>query len=861
MKKPSREDHVHEPRWPIVIVLLVLAAATFLLCEIPRASGRPAAPSVIARLLMFPVVMPGMSDLRNFVLPLGLIALLIGIALRPAAALAGGGHLKSFVALSLVVAVAALVSAYLRQTWELSSGWIFQFAVGAAWALMIAYVITPGAIGKLMAGAGLIGIFAMMTSMWHRLVLGELFFEFPVGPITLTSELGAFWAACGLVFLVSELPEASGKRSPGRIALAFLVVVSGIVLMTAANRRASWLGFTVACGFAFSIAAWRRYPSRRARVGIIAALATVALATGLMVAAQFSSSDYGRRLPLTIRLTYWKKMLAGIANSPVLGQGPDMFVCRMTSDLAKDRADMPRVYHGTVDFDGHNEWLQAAYEIGVPGGIAYFLIPLTCLWMALRRRRSNQGQHENAALLVCCAGLVAICVSESASINLRHPIIAAYFWTMVGMTLALCRVPAARASASARIPGTPIRFVSVLVGAVIAFVVIVDFGRTHAHGAGKAGMMRNSAQAVELLDVATRRMGAAPWLLSRVDLATTLSNALRESRRTATTQAAASRPADADTRAVTVWSEVFNRCPGFVEVGFRLAEAQWLAGGKAAAKATLDRYLQEISPYDRQANLLRIALGGLSVEETTLALRRALRGSALDSFIFARAAEVFGDSQFAARWQELVAVATRNVAEKSEAAWSDPLAPETLRLESLRLATNGDLAGALAMQLSAARVYDILAVNNSSFRRTAEAEADAWYLAARMQFDSDPGTYAEAYAFIQKAEQFSALRVAMEPGGGGLEPAGVNVGQMKFGQRTPEQRQLYELSAKIRWMMNRPEREVDLRFAWSLAESQAAPARLQAAKRQAAAELLEILRSLPPERRPPGYRHIAAFVR
>ena len=111
---------------------------------------------------------------------------------------------------------------------------------------------------------------------------------------------------------------------------------------------------------------------------------------------------------------------------------------KTTTALSRQRAEEPRILHGTIDFDGHNEWLQAAFELGIPGALIYIALPISVLVVAGRGWREATGARR-IILLALMAGLIEICVAEASSVNLRYSILPGWFWTLMGLTLAISR--------------------------------------------------------------------------------------------------------------------------------------------------------------------------------------------------------------------------------------------------------------------------------------------------------------------------------------------------------------------------------------------------------------------------------------
>ena len=98
-------------------------------------------------------------------------------------------------------------------------------------------------------------------------------------------------------------------------------------------------------------------------------------------------------------------------------------MAKMSTIIGQRRGHMPRILHGNIDPEAHNEWLQAMFELGLPGGLLYLAIPVAAIGLATRAWLRDTAVIHPITLLACASGLIAIVVSESGSICLsarRH---------------------------------------------------------------------------------------------------------------------------------------------------------------------------------------------------------------------------------------------------------------------------------------------------------------------------------------------------------------------------------------------------------------------------------------------------------
>lgn len=896
---------VRLPDARLVIIVIVLAWATILLNDVARSaelSDAGAWPSMVDRLLAAPIALTDVSDLRAYAAPVGLAAMLIFCCVRrrPAAGadekeVSRGGRWTRRVpeALMLVVWIASIASALVNETWEVSRGYLFSLTAYLAWVIVLSRVLNAISPGRLLAAASVVGALAAALSLWHLYALGERFFQLPVGPVTVTAGLGAFLGAMGGAWLLGWLSTSEnegtkrGARTPKGAGFenalwAGVFTVIAVWMLWAAGRRGAFLGLFTAWLVAGTAVIWYRFQRRAVRGALAAVLLVFVVAAAMYVRQQTQSTARVASVPLKIRYTYWQHMAKMIPRKPLLGYGPDYFACRMTTEMAPIRAEMPHILHGGVDYDAHNEWWQAFFELGIPGGAAYLALPLVVAFLALRAWRRSNDRARRAALLACAAGLIEIVVAETSSINLRYFILSPWYWTLIGVTLALLRPASTQGSLSAD-RGTsgflPLRIGCAVGAATILVVVAQDVRAARYHAMGRSHLSRDDQEAVDHLQKALGRFGSNRWLSTRTYLATARTNLLRRARlnpdgtislpNAAATQPSTSGLAEGEEsnvarmgrEAVEAWDVVYRRAAGYVDTGFRLAEAQMLAGDLPAARETLEHYLTRIDPYDKQANILQMEIGNLAPDAQLECVLRSLRSDRWDMQLLTRVQALLKEPAIAAQWPGRVARARADVRREDETTWEDRLAPEVLRVEAFRVLEQGDLSAANEAQMAAADAYRALAAKDSRLRRLTAAEADTWYLAARFIFDLDAGNYLEAFRRVVQAERFATegLRTERIPD----PPANVPyVGGKVMPLEAPESlRDLWRFSAMMYLATKGDPRQITLRIQWSLPPDQNSTTATRGELGRIAAELVARLSTLPEVRRPENFGRLVELAR
>lgn len=861
----------------LFIIALVMAGATMLINDVPELRrGLPEnawPPSAIARALTVPIAMTGMTDCRWYVVPIGLVMLMILVVAKPTllshnlsaagTKVSGTWHVFAnwwFECLVLVTIGVAMLSAWMNNTWGFSRGWIYVLIASSLWSVLLSRVVPPGQSRRALAIVlGTVAI-ASVLALWHRLALGEQFFELPIGPVTVTGGLGAVLFSGGITWTFCRLLLCPRRMTSREFALIIAVMMASIIalaLTVFAARRASWVAIILALLIA-GVVVIPKLSARKSRFGFAAVIVVAVVGGAAFVQQRYVAPRSEVRRGIEGRFQYWRYVVENLPKHPFLGIGPDTFVCYMTTENSIRHATQPKNYTGRVDYEAHNEWLQAICELGVLGGSSYLALPITAIVLALRKWRRQETQDRDECLPACAVCLAALVLYESTSINLRHPVISPFYWTLLGLLLAIIRPQApansvGNASRSGeRDKGDKQRGVAWsvmlcrIVGVAFAFLIgtvtFADIRRGMAHEAGRVHQGESPAQALREFEIAMDRGGSRAWLSSHFDRAMLLTRQLTAASKT---QSGASKELGRST--VEAWREIVNRCQGYPDAGYRLSEARLMNGDRIGAEKCLDDYLTSINPYDPQANMLRIYLGGQDAMENLFCVRRALFSSPMNSVLASIATRDLASPDVSVRWADLVHKAWQSSELSDDRKWIDPQAPETFRIEALRLAGEGELVQAAQVSRIAAEMYGNQIDHLSDLRRVNAPVADAWYIAARFLLESEPARYEDSYSLVQKAEQYAKLEIRVT---GAESPNSLDLAPVALRNRTAETRQLLRFSAMMGMACGMSEIEIARRVNWSLSGEQHTIEEITAEKARLAADLTAIFDRLSPESRP-----------
>ncbi len=216
-----------------------------------------------------------------------------------------------------------------------------------------------------------------------------------------------------------------------------LVQLTGIMLSQSRLGLISVVCGLLAVGILTLAASWRRRPAAIA-LGIFLVLS---LGVGLWIGAEPIATRYEvLESAYAGRKAIWVDTLGIIQDSPVLGAGLGSFQVEYTKHQS--------VYLEYLVDHAHNDYLQFAAELGLPGVVLLFgMIFLVLVRGIMSVRRSRRGRDW---LLVAgmCGSVIALLVHSFGDFNLQIPANAMVFAAVLGLLYASVE-PFARKSASA----------------------------------------------------------------------------------------------------------------------------------------------------------------------------------------------------------------------------------------------------------------------------------------------------------------------------------------------------------------------------------------------------------------------------
>lgn len=808
----------------------------------------------IAHLLNLPIPATNPDDIRSAVLPLGVGLLLIGtgffrfkVCTTPLknqyqARIRNAGQV--FIYLASGCLFIAVASTFYNHTWLLSRGWMLGLLSAGVWAMLLMRSANTTFVARALNLAIIIGAYACALVLWHRHEANFRYVDWPIGPLTVCAAVAATVGtlAAGRIICLFLNDAPMSPRKWMAIGLLVVVLLFAVTTLIASERTGPWLGMAGGVGLIAAVAILKRYPTKNVRLGVITTVVVGLLFTGLFVWRETSTSGGDKARSFGVRMIYWKKIASELPSTWTLGVGPDMFMPRMTTLLARQRAEMPHVLHGYVDTEAHNEWLQAVYELGFVGGLLYVAIPLLAIGAALRAGWKAAPATANASLPIA-GGLTAILIIESASINLRHATLSAWYWTFIGLAFA-CAVPPIVNSSS--LPHKKIQRVvavlSILLGGAFIYITCVDINRSIHYARGRENSGTYIPAAVESLSQARGRLGAWQWLTTEYDYVTAVTQ-LTEMK---------SAPPQGWKGIVAMWEYIDRICPAYLDTGWSLARTMSFAEEIERPKLRLKRQLDNYNPYDPLTILVYLHLAAPSATERLELVVRALREADLDQNFAKELDTSTNGPELKSLAFARAEAAARDAGETDLARWHDALAPEVLRVAAQLAIATGDIHAAARWQNLAAACYQKLRDSESPVRRRVFAEVDAEWKAALYSFQVNPDSYDRPFQMICNAERILASELAHDTLRNIDAELGFVGGEVVLRELPAKFNDLWRFSSGMYLLQGR-QKAAAIRLSYSLPTERRGDSDILTEQRVLAKWLVDIYATRPASQRPKTY--------
>lgn len=658
-------------------------------------------------------------------------------------------------------------------------------AMGVAWAIGLGRTLsrrgaTAGAfvLVALLAATAAVGVWYY----YERNSLQRL--KFPIGnPL--------FLAACLLPGLLLAAHLAAGavqaaiqtrRRGPllvAAVCLASLVPMAWAFVLT--NSRGA------AIGLAFGLWAMLMFKLR----GYARMVLGIALVIGLFVGYRYvqrhvNDLENGRGATIRLRLYGWRYAWRMFLQQPVVGAGQGGYAMAADSFSRADAEADPHAFPGPRIGNAHNEWLETLANLGAVG------IALAALGYGLTFREGRQVPARLADPLQrwCSVGLLAslaaLMAEEATNVALRAPGLPPVWYTVLGLTWAMMRRDE-NAERRPRVLPRLVRNTAVAGGGALAAVFALwsagNWRAALAEATVPSLLRQQKWTAAEVAATAATRhrlsegeVVDAAFLKfeTHVQIAEFHLHALIEAAQeqrlslAGETPAAALQRQDLDTARTHVLAAredanaLLSAIPDYPYAAGRLGEllGLWLpVEMKLIAELPADRF--EGIRQESRALLLReylrnrldataalrvvSAWSDQAVGHRIDCLRTGLRGGAMPAEYRDALYALGEDKDFDGAFGERLRAAGASLSAPGIEMWSDPFAPETLRLAALIFEMQGRPADAAQAAGDAARLYQEIYTAHPTLLSIALAE-QAHYL-----FLASPDEPARAQAACREA--------------------------------------------------------------------------------------------------------------
>src|SRR5437867_4690998 len=252
-------------------------------------------------------------------------------------------------------------------------------------------------------------------------------------PSTLSSPVvfGGYLASMIPLLLASSVARRDAARLPWLAAACLALIALALTL-----ARAAWVAALIGLvvfGIAAGPSPWRR------RVILIAAAVVVVASVGLLVSRAgppaaiwwhvIASGDIGSG-SVAQRVYIWSRTLGLIASRPWLGWGLET----LGTVFPYDRASLLQVFgpRPTIIDKAHNDLLQMAVSIAIPGALAYAAVWGSVVWSAVRMwRRAADAPRVLAAGWLAAIAAFLVKVQFSFRLVELDPVV----WLFAGSTV------------------------------------------------------------------------------------------------------------------------------------------------------------------------------------------------------------------------------------------------------------------------------------------------------------------------------------------------------------------------------------------------------------------------------------------
>ena len=234
----------------------------------------------------------------------------------------------------------------------------------------------------------------------------------------------------------SPLPWWERVRVRGRIlSLAVLLLAMTLSLFLVSSRGA-WLGLAVSLIFLGWLSCLGIKRRRLAARVIPAFLLLLFILTAFLIP-RFLEKEFVReeleRGTTGLRLLIWEGTARMIAAHPFLGSGIGSFQVAYPKHRLPEYFRHPHAVCATAH--AHNEFLQIAAEMGIPGLAAFLWILIIFFKKGIELVRKEGDREKRVLMLGLISGVAGLLATNLVGVNLRFPSSAIFLWLAMGLVM------------------------------------------------------------------------------------------------------------------------------------------------------------------------------------------------------------------------------------------------------------------------------------------------------------------------------------------------------------------------------------------------------------------------------------------
>jgi O-antigen ligase len=254
---------------------------------------------------------------------------------------------------------------------------------------------------------------------------------------------------------------ALGMQDQGRRMAAIAAAILCAAGLLLALERSAWIATGVGLlVWLFLANKSAPHPERNWPATLVIAACGLLVGTGFFVvtgvgavvahrAQEISAAARGRDSSFAWRVQKWQGTVAMVARRPIWGWGTGQYVLQQLAythtgshhgNRIHTQRELLRRSGASFTDMAHNDYLQTAAELGVPGLSLYLLLLASFFSKSIRALHRLPGGIRRTTLLGCISGVAAQTVDAMSNPAWRYSECSVFFWLVLGLGMAVTRM-------------------------------------------------------------------------------------------------------------------------------------------------------------------------------------------------------------------------------------------------------------------------------------------------------------------------------------------------------------------------------------------------------------------------------------